>query len=102
MRKYGQAEYRPRDCYCKPRHFPLAVLSYLLGVNKNHPRRRQPWGDLAGKVADHNLARGKQSKPDGLRTASLASYQSPENRQTDDPKWLRSACWRGSLIPQAR
>jgi hypothetical protein len=60
MQKYGENEYKPRDCFCKPRHFSLAVLSYILGVNKNHPRNSRPWGWLAGKVTDHNFPRRKR------------------------------------------
>jgi hypothetical protein len=55
MRKYGQVQYRARDCFCKPRRYPRAVLSYILGVNRNHPRWLRPWGDLAGKITAHNF-----------------------------------------------
>jgi hypothetical protein len=57
MNKYSEAAYAPRDAYCKVRDHPKAVLSYMLGINKNHPRRMSPWLGLGGKISEDNLPR---------------------------------------------
>jgi hypothetical protein len=54
MSKHGSG-YSARDCYCKLRDFPLAVLSYALGINRNHERPTAPWAGLTGRIVGHNL-----------------------------------------------
>ncbi len=64
MLKYGKVVYGPRDCFCKPRRFPMSVLAYHLGINVNHPRVKRPWGDLTGKITDNNFPRRRRSRLD--------------------------------------
>lgn len=78
MRKYGETSYRPRDCFCKPRHHPESVLSYHLGINKNHPRDDRPWGGLAGKVTGDNLPRRKRAPDDLTRDTDAGYHHGPD------------------------
>jgi hypothetical protein len=57
MNKHGKTPCGPRDTWVGERRCSDANLAYILGINKNHPRERAPWGSLGGRIMDGSLLR---------------------------------------------
>lgn len=105
MNKYGDVKYVKQDAYFKPAHSWQAYLAYWLGVNANHSRQEQPWGDLTGKILVTNAIKSPVKTADPLQPtgqAPLFQAEPPIRQSLGDEGQGSSGCGPAGFVAADR